>query len=346
MPASRQLFLASIDDYLGPGATRFFSRGYQRAVYRLADIQATPADVHNSGSRSTADISYPANWSKKQDDGDLRPHLSTIDALVLGVQMAQTHLAHAYRLSAEDQRAMRLRKVVLRAGGAPQEELTGVPLSARLVTTDSTDTPGWFVSRHNCTVGNLRVRTDIEHGLIGRATEDGRFADFDDALGAGGRRFYGEGFKARRHSITEVRVDMAELCAEAEVRFADEGGGPAPGDGVDGAIQPSVTMVDAFVVNLQLAQVLLYELDSVARAESNTLWMMQTVLEAAPVPEPMRDPGDKPLTTQARLVGKRLLTLHGGTWRSVEIEAALSGITLHCAFAHELPAKAAIRAVR
>jgi hypothetical protein len=338
------LHLASIDDYLGPGPGRFFARGYQRATYRVADIRVGPADVPGTGAQATVDISYPADWSRKQAGGDLRPHLSTIDALVLGVQMAQVHVSHAYRLSADDRRSVRLLKVVLRAGGAPQEDLTGLPMSARLVTTEAVDGRDRFVSRYDCTVGNLRVRADIEHGVTGRATESGRYAGFDDALGRGERRFYGEGFKTRRHTITEVRVDGDDLYAEAEVRFTS-GDGPAVDDGIDGDIQPSVTLIDAFVVNLQLAQVLLYELDGLSRAHSNTLWMMQTVLAAAPVPEPLRDPADKPLTSHARLVGKRLLPLHGGTWRSVEIEASLAGITLHCAFAHELPAEAAIRAV-
>lgn len=344
MPTRRRLLLPSIDDYLGPGATRFFARGYQRATYRISGVEADAADLHGTGARATADIGYPANWSKKHEDGDLRPHLSTIDALVLGVQLAQLHLAHAYRLTVDDQRHMRLRKVVLRAGGAPQEDLRDVPIAARLVSTEiSPSSPYRFTSRHDCTVGSLRVRTEIEHDITARATEPRHYASFDDVLGPGARRFYGEGFKDRRHAITNVRVDMDALHALAEVHFPAEEQGRSVGDGLDGHLQPSVSLVDAFVINLQLVQVLMYELDAVPRSGSNTLWMMQTVLESA-APQALPHLPDAPLIAQARLTGKRLQSLRGGTWRSVEIEAGLADISLRCAFAHELPAEAAARA--
>jgi hypothetical protein len=340
----QRIRLDSIDDYLGPSETRFFSRGYQRAQYDVRDVAVTPADAPDAGVRAVVDVGYPADWSRKKDGTDLRPHLSTVDALVLGVQLAELHLAHGYGLDALTRTRMRLHKVVLRAGGAPQEELADIPLAARLVGTEAVaGQPDRYLSVHDCTVGNLRVRTEIEHEIVTRAVVESRHPTLEHALGNGERRFWGEGFKRRRHFISDVSVDMDELSAQADVHFAPEDE-PAR-EGLGGAHQPTVSLVDAFVVNLQLVQVLMYELDGVRRAESNTLWMMQTVLSrAAPGPVELPEHPDRSRLARAVLTGKRLLPLRGGIWRSVEVKAELAGVGLRCGFAHELPPEAAANA--
>ncbi|MBW4721591.1 AvrD family protein [Saccharothrix obliqua] len=331
--ADSTLLLASIDDYLGPGENRFFSRGYQRAGYRVRDITVDPPDFSEPGVRARVDVEYPADWSRK-GDVDQRPHLSTVDALVLGVQLTELHLAHGFGLSPADRARARLRKAVLRAGGEPQEDLTDIPLSTRLVRSEAT-TPSYSLSVYDCAVGSLRMRCEVEHPTGASRREPGNYDDLDDVLGDGGRRYYGEAFKSRRHHVRDVRVDLDTLDAQAEVHFSPE---PDVADrGIGGRFQPSVTFVDAFVVNLQLVQVLLYELDSLSRATSNTLWMMQTVLEALAPPPPLPDRAEVALPASATLVGKRLLTLRGGTWRSVDIEARMAGIGIRCSFAHELP---------
>ncbi|WP_258395162.1 MULTISPECIES: AvrD family protein [unclassified Streptomyces] len=335
----RHLLLPSIDDYLGPGETRFFSRGYQRAEYRVGDLVVAPVDAPDAGVRGTVDVSYPADWSRKKDGTDLRPHLSTVDALVLGVQLAELHLTYGYGLDAAARRRMRLVKVVLRAGGAPQEELADIPLAARLVrTTAMSDREGRFRSVHNCTVGNLQVRCEIEHDISVRAVREARFDGLEDALGPDRDRFWGGGFKHRRHHIREVGIDLGEFTARADVTFDPETE-PAP-DGIEGDRRSAVSLIDAFVVNLQLAQVLLYELDSISRSESNTLWMMQTVLEAPPE-QPLRT-GPDTHAARATLSSRRLLPLRGGLWRSVEITGELAGVQLRCGFAHELPPSAVV----
>lgn len=348
MAADQRLLLHSIDDYLGPGESRFFSRGYQRAGYRVRDLYATTAttaDGAEPGARGTLDLSYPADWSRKKDGTDLRPHLSTVDALVLGVQLAELHLAHAYGLGEAERRTVRLTKVVLRAGTAPQEDLHDVPLTARLRSTGPTGPTGdRYRSVYECTVGNLRVRCETEHPITAHARNDARFRSLDEALGRSEYRFYGEGFKHRRHEITDVAVDGRNHTAAAVVRYTRRAGAPAPVDGIDAGKVPAVSLIDCFVVNLQLAQVLMYELDGISRAESNTLWMMQTVLTA---PEPGKAPElleGRPVTTRVALAGKRLLPLRGGVWRNVELRGSTAGIGMHCSFAHELPARVAATA--
>jgi hypothetical protein len=340
-------FISSIDDYLGPGETRFFSRGYQRAAYRVKGLAADAADAPQTGVRGTVDVSYPADWSKKKQGTDLRPHLSTIDALVLGVQLAELHLAHAYGLGPDDLSVARLRKVVLRAGSEPQEDLIGIPLSACLKSpADQPDADGLYRSQYECRVGMLRVRCEIDHPIVRRAYRDAEFESFDAVLGPGSSRFYGDGFRLRRHSIQDIALDLDELVAEAAVRFTTVPGSPVPTEGIGGARQPAVTLVDCFVVNLQLAQVLMYELDGLSRANSNTLWMMQTAMTAPAEPDLLvLDDEDALLRTRTAITAKHLLNVRGGIWRNVDLRASLAGIDMRCSFAHELPPEIAATAV-
>ncbi|MEU9060952.1 AvrD family protein [Streptomyces sp. NPDC048430] len=342
--AVTELLLRSIDDYLGPAEGRFFSRGYQRAVYDVHTVAVTGARACDAGVTATADITYPADWSKKKAGVDLRPHLSTVDALVLGVQLAEAHTAHAWGLGAAERRTVRLAKVVLRAGTAPQEVLTDIPLSASLTRTGpEPDEPGLHRSVYDCSVGGLRVRCELVHPVVAEATTGVVHDSLADLLGPGEPRFYGEGFKLRRHTVSDVRVSVPELTAHGAVAFAPVAGSPAPTEGIEGARQPSVSLIDCFVVTLQLAQVLMYELDSVSRENSNTLWMMQTSLEAARTPGPLTagDQADAlPLTATTAVTAKRTLPLRGAVWRSVELSGELAGIRMRATFAHELPADA------
>jgi hypothetical protein len=330
--AERGLFLPSIDDYLGPAENRFFARGYQRAEHRIRDIGVTSTRVD-----ARVDLSYPTDWSTKKGV-DQRPHLSTVDALVLAVQLVEVHLATSHGLTGPERASARLRRVVLRAGGAPQEDLVDLPVSASLVKNeDLPETAARVLSVYSCAVGNLRVRTEVEHP-VGASPAAARTDSLDGVLGPGRSRYYGAGFRTRRHHIQHVQVDMDTLTARADVHFTPE---PDPATaGIDGELHPSVTFVDAFVVNLQLAQVLMYELDSLSRANSNTLWMMQTRLDAPVTRPPLPDRPDLALLSRASLTDTRLHALRGGKWRSVDIDASLAGIGLRCSFAHELPAVA------
>jgi len=208
---------------------------------------------------------------------------------------------------------------------------------------------GGHRSVYDCTVGGLRVRCEIEHptgrGTAADAPGTREYDSLADVLGAAGSRFYGEGFKRRRHTIHKVRVDVGALTAEADAQFTDDAGSPVPDEGIEGAAQPAVSLVDAFVVNLQLAQVLMYELDSLTRESSNTLWMMQTVLEAPRGHQALRKLGE-PMAVRTGITGHRLLRLRGGAWRSVDLRGELAGITMRAAFAHELPEDAAAAALR
>lgn len=321
-PALRE----TVDDYLGPGDKRFFSAGYRRVGYTFEPVIA---DVHSDQSASVSThvgLSYPVDWSKKLAGADLRPHLSTIDAILLGVQLAELCVVRTFRPDAEAHRAMWVRQVRIRAGQSPEEDLRRLPLAARLLETR----PGTQLdatSLVDCRVGAMRVRCEIEHaGGVAHRGHD-LLPNVDTVLGPAKNRYYGSGFTRGGHRIDDLDVDA--LRATASVRLDD----PAATQGAEASYQPAPTMVDAFATGLQLAQILLYELDGMHRRDSNTLWMRSTTLSTSG-PHRTFD-GALPLATW--LENPELVDMNGGTWRTADIHTDLGGVTFTCAVTHALP---------
>ena len=320
---------AHVDDYLGPGNRRFFGEGYKRADHRLRGIRT---ETDGSGARlvaATATVSYPLDWSRKGDT-DQRPHLSTIDVLLLGVQLAEVQLAGQLGLDPEQRAGMWVRRARIKAGSSPvEEDLAGFPVTAGFA--GSVASPGFperQISTVHCTVGSLKVTLDLDHAR----PSGGAVADPLD-LGDSRSRPFGEGYKDRGQRVTDVTVDPEGLRSTAVVRLTAADGASGPGVGVEGRYQPSVGLIDTFVVALQLGQVLLYELDQLSRADSDTLWMRSTLFEAD---SPHR-PAEGDLTASAALENSMLLHKGDETWRRAEIVAALEGVRMTCSVVHRLP---------
>lgn len=329
-PTSARTVVASVDDHLGPAEQRFFGRGFRRVGYDIGELRLTRGADGTVRAASSVGVSYPADWSKKAAGTDLLPHFSTVDGLVVAAQLAEACLAGLV----PDLRDGWLRKVRITAGTSPQEDLARLPAEATLRRTDSlTGEPGRAVSLVDCTVGTMRMRCEVVHALpTGTVRDAGTYAGLDALLGPAADRYFGTGFTTRRQFIREVAVDHRALSADAALTVVHEDGAVVPTAGLEGAHQPSVSMIDAFVTALQLAQIMLYDLDGMRRQDSNTLWMRQTTLTAS---RPDRPTAAVPVT--ARLDEPGLLRMGGGTWRTLDVVAELAGLRVRSAVAHQLP---------
>ncbi|MFJ4105623.1 AvrD family protein [Amycolatopsis japonica] len=316
--APETTLLGTIDDYLGPRARRFFGEGFKRADHRITDVR-----IDGGAVSATATVDYPADWSRK-GDRDQRPHLSTVDVLVLGAWLVETQLAHTRGLTPAQRAGAVLHRADIKAGTTPvEEELRGFRVTAGApVTTPAAD--GRVRSVIDCVIGTLTLRCEIDHepGLPNAAPAE--FGSPEEILGEEGPRLFAEGHRNRRQFVEQVRADVAGVTAGAEVRIE--------GPGV--ALSASALTVDTFVVGLQLGQVLLYELDSVSRARSNTLWMRRTVLSCERPGEP-RLPGGPVVFRLEK--AKLLENSKGQVWRAADIVGEFQGVRLRCSVAHRLP---------
>lgn len=324
------LRLETVDAYLGPAAARFFGSGYRRVRYRLG---AVTFDSSTARIAARAGVGYPVDWSRK--DAPTAPHLSTIDALVLAVRLAEIHLGHTFQLDRDQRRRMWLKRIDIRAGGAPTEDgLDAIDVSGTLKHTAA----GLVCERQSvfdARIASMSVRCVIEHdvgAVPALPAADGVFPLAADAEAADEIRPYGTGFMTRHPQLTDVSVDPDLTQAQATVSVTDAGGTTAVTQGLEAAYWPSVTIVDVFVVALQLGQILLYELDGVPRAGSETLWMRQTAVECD---WPRRSDPVFPVATS--LAGARVLERGQERWRAADIVGEGGGIRIRCAVAHRIP---------
>ena len=319
----------SIDDYLGPNESRFFGAGHRRVRHLMRDVVVGHQGAPRGFATATAGVEYPFDWSSKAASGFLRPHLSTIDALLFSVQLAELCVASTYDLTDAQRREMWLRRVDIRAGAAPNEEdLDAFGVEAELVGTEQT--AAGAVSTAACRIGRMKIRCQVEHAPAAASRPGFRKVRPADARA----RLFSDGYKSRVQSIADVRVDRRAVRAEALVRIDSLADEVLPGEGLEAAYRPHVSMIDSFVVALQLGQVLLYELDGFDRGDSETLWMRRTTMVAE---TPVRPSGEAFRMTVG-LDGAKLVEARGGIWRTADIVADCLGIRLACSVTHRLPA--------
>jgi hypothetical protein len=172
-------------------------------------------------------------------------------------------------------------------------------------------------------VGAMKVRCELVHPSTA-PREGGAQPESKPDLGwlAGP---YGDALSVRRQEVRQLRLSRPGRRADAQVSVL----GP----------EPSATLVDAFVVSLQLGQVLLYDLDGLDRASSSNLWMRSATISAERAPEP-----EPPLNATAALDAAKVLDVRGARWRTATIVADCFGVQTRCAVAHELPYDLGVRA--
>jgi hypothetical protein len=303
--------LVTVDDALGPRKSRFFGEGFKRVSHRLDDIAVRPA-TEGGEITAAAGLELPRNWSRK-GVAEQPPHLSTIDAMLFAAQLCGLYLAHTHGLSGGD--GFRVRRAALRAGNRPQEDrLDRFTVRAEHLGTAPGDPA---VSRFDCRIGALTVVLAVEHGGEPVPTLlPGYYTDPAALPGHWNTAPFGASHRGRTQLLSDVDVDSKALRADADLTL-----GPGSAE---------ATMIDLFVAALQLGQVLLYDLDRLERADSNTLWMRRTVIE----PTSHRT---KRFTTV--LENERRLDNAAGTWRSADVVAVQSGFALRCSVAHLLPVR-------
>ncbi|MEV0277003.1 AvrD family protein [Streptomyces sp. NPDC050610] len=345
--SEERLIFDSLDACLGPRGSRFFGTGYKRVGQQLHHIEADGLTGPGAGADARATLTYPADWSRKAAGRELRPHLSSIDALVLAASLAEIHLNGAHGLDDEQRRRTWLRTADIRAGSRPHEDLTDFAVSARLAHTgpagpaDAAGTgPNTPVSSvYDCRIGELKVRCDFVHEAGGAGPRGpARYETDEEALGAARTRHYGAGYKAHSHHADGVSVDLAEQQVRARQFVVPSVERLHEAHGAEAAYAPSVSLVDTLVCVAQLAQALLYAQDGVDRGRSNTLWMRRTVVGAH---RPLR-PMAGPIEAKAYVTRTRLLGLGDDTWRVADLAVDdFSGVYGRCSIAHQLPMLAA-----
>lgn len=306
---------------LGNAAGRYFGGGYRDVVRHLTPVIAADDPVTFT---ATSQLIYPQTWSVKSG-GTLVPHLSSIDTLVLAAAATCDAAQAAYELTDADLAASWLTDVAISAGSHPDEDLTSIPVTIGLHSLSGTEH-----SRISAdfSVGSLRGRLVIALPAPAVPRFTSRARPQHNPID-----FYQGTFGTHTVDADDVRVadDCTSVCARAVVHAGSTGYGPTS---LESAYAPTVSFVDALVGAAQLAQILLYDLDDVDRAASNTLWMRKLRLTAH---TPVR-PIDRAFAARMDVRRASTLTMGGRHWRSADLTLVdFGGISGGCLLAHALP---------
>jgi hypothetical protein len=325
-----------IDDCLGPASSRYFGNGFRRVERWIGDVHIQPAEVGGTVS-ARADLVYPVDWSRRSAADAPRPHLSTIDALLVAVQAAEAYLAHQHELDAGMRSRMWLRGFEMRAGAVPQEDLTDI--AVRGVLRDVQPSPDGLraaVSRFDFRVGTIRLSLNVEHDLGGQGSKPATWFDIDQVLGGSAARHYGRGFADRKQRITDIEVDLSAGAIRALIHVGTPPAGSANGRvpaGFASHYEPSLSMLDATISLAQVAQALMYEVDGVERRETGTLWMRRLGMTARTPYQPLANA----FVTSAEVVGSKRVDRATAAWRICTLDGQFQGIRATASLAFTRP---------
>lgn len=315
----------SIDDLLGPRHGRFFGDGYRRTAPRLRVLRVDhrPTESTLSGS---AGVHVSHAWSVK-DGRQQRPHLATTDVLALTAQCVGALLASRFD-PATAARSL-VTDVQLVAGNEPHEEnLEEFPLVAELRVASERESSVTFTAHvGSMTATGTLTRPPAVPSMANLA------ASASETL-ALCRGPYGTALPARSLNLVSVRTDGS--AARVMSLLACSAHGSSEHVGLEAAFQPAYTLVDVFVATLQLGQVLLYDLDSISRGSSSTLWMRTTRLQTT---GPL-EIGTGPIEIDVALQRARLITKDDATWRLADIVGHLGPYRSRASVAHQIPSPA------
>lgn len=323
----------SIDEILGSKESRFFGIGYRRVSQNIRSINFS-TKLNYTEVVAVGRVQYPVNWSIKSDEIEIKPHLSSIDALLLAMQFCDCFLSIRFNLSDTQKRKMWLRKFMMRAGTNPMEEIDDFNISLNHIQT--TPTQSLFcshVTTTNVIVGNIKIQCEIEHDVgVDHELffENNQFINFNFENRQPNHHIYENGYKNVDHKIENVEIDVEKQQATAQI--ISQYSGFTIEDGMSAAYHPTLTTIDCMVVIAQLGQALLYTIDHIPRSETNTLWMREIHMQC-----------DNPQQSLSSCIATnsitktRLTPMKGKTWRVAEMLGQFHGFSVKYSVAHELP---------
>lgn len=327
---------ASIDDLLGDGRHRFFSQGYKSTNPKLHELRVTHT-VSESTLTARAGLGMQGVWSVK-GKSEQTPHLGTTDVIILACRMAEALLASRY--SPEILPKAYLKSVTISGGSEPVEGALG-HLECR-ATLQGTTKGSSSVLR--CSVASMTATLEVAHALVDLGLASVQSPSEEALVGDAGTRLYGGLWAERQVSLEDVQLEPEDGTAHAQLSFRQQSslGYQADRRGLEAAYPHELSAVDYFVATLQLGQVLLYRLDALDRADSNTLWMRKArITLSRPNPQVAGGPGTG---LCVRLSKNRLILKDGGSWRCADVLATFDGGEVVCSVAHRLPAHLAAQA--
>ncbi|MQY29752.1 AvrD family protein [Nocardia aurantia] len=327
---------SSYDEPLGPRAGRYFGDGYQKVEQQLTGLRLNRSNQPGATHSGTGRLVYPADWSRKRG-GELVPHVSSLDTLTLAATMCDAALTHTRDLSPAEAARTWVRHVTVRAGTAPHEDLDNIPVEIEVTSvsededaSDRTDSETTFKFRVGALIGSLTLAHVPGSGPVALPGVD--HAESLEAIFGPKPHHFLHGLKRHSLSATDLVIDEAATRITGRHRITMDG--DRQYSGAESSYPGSSSIVDIVVGAAQLSQVLLYRLDDLDRARSNTLWMRKLEINVSGPDRPTTEAFDG--TAEVRRVS--IVNRGGHRWRSADMTIKeFNGMVGSCLLAHQLP---------
>lgn len=310
----------TLESVLGPSHGRFFGEGYRGVRHKL---HIAPAGTEGENVGWLAQVTYPTGWSRDEDGKSRRPHLSTVDAVVLPL-MALSSLGRRDDAATKYERAY-VSRIDLRAGDVPWLDLDAVPVSLHR---EESEAPmqGRGVQRFRTTTGNLGASIWIVNESPPGCPRLAR----GELIAADVRGVYDDLYRSTQvnSTLTAYEPERGRLIA---THHFDPGGPPSRHHtGIESGFWPALSVVDYLVTLGQLSQALIQLRHGGGRA--GTLWMRRMTIRFERSPEALPAIFESSMTIDR----DHLIERHGRRYRNIVIDARTSnGVHIEARLAHE-----------
>ncbi|ENV48739.1 hypothetical protein P255_02737 [Acinetobacter brisouii CIP 110357] len=292
-------FFKDVDEFLGDKKTRYFGAGYLNSNHAIYDFSSESDDQNILKFSCFGRVVLPQTWSIK-GNGSQKPHLSTIDIIELSLltfdHLIQTVYSNLPKISYKSL----IYKMIIRAGKSPVEsDFDQINIHGSMDKIDQE------TKALNLDISNMRIEIQYSSDF-NKIDYSAPTVDLKTPL-----------------DINDVMINVNEMKASALVTNNQL---------MKEKMEPWSTSC-LFSVGLQLGQVLLYQLDSISRSESNTLWMKKTEIFFL---------SDKPNLDHShpiftRLDNVRRYKTSDGDWRKADIYSIFGNTKIICSVTHKLP---------
>ncbi|GAB2023003.1 AvrD family protein [Pseudolactococcus yaeyamensis] len=319
-------FCKDVDEILGDKEYRYFGNGYKNVHYDILNLSLEPEKI-----TAFTTIHYPLAWSKKDTPKELVPHLSTIDAAYIGLQLSEVFLITLLDLKNILRNQMFIKTLHLKAKNGVLEDLSKVSceISYSVVTGEPYD-------KHQFSgqIGNIAFYSEIElppcpvRPLVKKCYEE-----VDEILGDSQDRYFGRLYEHTKHYIKNIETDCDKFTSQADIHVENQVFNIDKHYGIDtfhlSNFQPSV--IDCIVAIAQLSQVLIYEMDDLDRKNSQTLWMRNVKIDRKRVTESEYHP------SSIQVEKSKMIKMRQEKWRMVDLEGKFFNYQFRYSLAHILP---------
>lgn len=312
----------NIEDFLGDKNTRFFSNGYKRAIRKITNIALTKL-----GAEAICQVLVPGDWSMKGKTAQA-VHLSSIDALLIALQLSEAYCVVRYQLSESQRKELVIKSFSMKADEAPLEDLDDFRATTDLIAINQHTLS--FISN----VGGMQIELKL---ILPILFDDTLFLTdikmkvekIENILDEPEVNFYGVRFSDATHDIKNVVVDLdkssvvSEISADFPERLAYQG--------METMFHRGASPIDAMVIISQLIQCYLYLLDGISRANSSTLWMRSMTLERSD------EINQDNLSASIEVLRSEKILVDNIPWRCVYVRGHFDGMTIFYSVGHALP---------